>query len=71
MKTINLIFIGEEFYFKSGSIMSSLYTTTGDRYDWGFVTIALEKGKTVNIRPATKEEKLLFKGRLYELSNNL
>ena len=64
MKIINLIFIGEDFYFKSGSSMSSLYSMKGERWDWGFVQVALGEGKTVNIRPATKEEKLKYIGML-------
>lgn len=57
MKTVNLIFIGEEFYSKSGTSMSSLYEEgTWARYDWGFVSRDLGNGTAVNIRPATDEE---------------
>lgn len=57
MKTINLIFIGDEFYLKSGTSMSSLYVEdTWKRSDWGFVSIALQAGNKVNIRPATEAE---------------
>lgn len=53
---MELIFIGDEFYRKSGTMMSSLYTTEGRRSDWGFVNIALKRGEAVNIRPATEDE---------------
>lgn len=57
MKTINLIFIGDEFYSKSGTTMSSLYQEdTWKRSDWGFVSLALQAGNNVNIRPATDAE---------------
>ena len=52
-----MIFIGEDFYFESGTMMSSIYTTDGKRFDWGFVKEALREGKNVSIRPATDEER--------------
>lgn len=63
---MNLIYIGEDFYWKSKTLMSSLYTEDGRRSDWGFVSIALKNGDQVNIRQATegeiaKYEKLLAK----------
>lgn len=55
--TINLFYIGDNFYWDSGTSMSSIYEIgTGVRYDWGFVQGDLRDGKTVNIRPANKEE---------------
>lgn len=57
---MEIIYIGEEFYHKSGTRMSSLYDTDGNRQDWEFVTIALQKGESVHIRPATEEEKLPY-----------
>ena len=51
-----LIFIGEEFYANSGTMMSSIYGEDGARWDWGKVKIALEDGDTVTIRPCTMEE---------------
>jgi hypothetical protein len=57
MKTINLIFIGDEFYSESGTSMSSIYVeNTWERSDFGFVSVALRAGNTVNIRPATDAE---------------
>ena len=57
MATINLIFIGDDFYNKSGTSMSSIYEEgTWKRFDWGFVSIGLSNGHTINIRPATDEE---------------
>jgi hypothetical protein len=57
MKTINLIFIGDEFYSQSGTMMSCLYQEENwFRYDWGFVAGELRNGNIVNIRPATDAE---------------
>ena len=39
MNVINLIFIGDRFYRKSGSCMSSIYSVEGLRFDWGLVTV--------------------------------
>lgn len=56
--TVELFFIGDEFYFKSGTSMSSLYgVATKERWDWGFVSVALKDGREVHIRPATAEER--------------
>lgn len=51
-----LIYIGDKFYWQSGTMMSSIYSETGQRYDWGFVQRDLAEGKTVTIRPASAEE---------------
>lgn len=57
METINIIFIGDDFYWKSGTMMSSLYQEkTWKRFDWGFCSLALQEGKKVIIRPANEEE---------------
>lgn len=53
---LELIYIGEDFYRKSGTIMSSIYTIDGGRFDWGFVEIQLQRGATIQIRPATPTE---------------
>lgn len=56
-KTINLFFIGDRFYEESRSMMSPIYVKeTKERYDWGFVNIALREGHTINIKPATRAE---------------
>jgi hypothetical protein len=56
-----LIYIGDEFYSKTRTMMSSLYTLDGDRCDWGFVQSALAAGRTVTIRPATAAELQSYK----------
>lgn len=57
MATINLIHVGDYFYSKSGTSMSSIYVEgTWERYDYGFVQRDLDRGNTVNIRPANDEE---------------
>lgn len=53
---MELIYIGEKFYSKSGTVMSSIYDVQGNRQDWGKVQIALKNGKSVHIRPATEKE---------------
>jgi hypothetical protein len=65
--TMELIYIGDHFYFESGTVMSSIYTIDGERYDWGFVSIALRSGKSVHIRPATKNELALYEKKLAAL----
>ena len=68
---MKVIYIGREFYYESASIMSSVYEITPDgflRTDWGFIEVALEEGKTVNIRPATPDEKDYFILKLKELN---
>lgn len=54
---MKLIYIGSEFYMKSGTMMSCLkHEDTGHRADWGQVEIALERGEEVSIRPANDAE---------------
>lgn len=59
--TYRLIYIGNEFYLKSGTMMSCIYengvTGTGGRWDWGMVERFLREGHIVHIRPATVVEK--------------
>ena len=56
-ETIELFFIGDDYYSKSRTIMSPIYVVgSGKRFDWGFVNCMLRKGKSVHIRPATQEE---------------
>ena len=58
-KKISLFSIGREFYTHSSTMMGSLYTVdTKERYDWGKVEIALNKGYSVSIRQPNKAEKL-------------
>lgn len=67
---INLIYVGEHFYRESKSIMSSIYTEDGRRYDWGFVQMELRNGNSVTIRPATEEELSKFQEKLAELQES-
>lgn len=54
---IELFFIGDEYYSKSKTMMSSIYVAGSyARFDWGFVNCLLREGKSVYIRPATQEE---------------
>lgn len=62
-----IVFIGNEFYYESGTMMSCVYEKTNDKYkrtDWGFIQIALEEGYDINMRPATEEEMKMFKEKL-------
>lgn len=61
---MELIYIGEEFYPKSSTIMSSLYDMDGKRQDWGSMQVALRKGESVHIRPATETEKAPYREQL-------
>ena len=71
MEKTKLFYIGDQFYLKSNSIMSSIYEQgSRNRYDWGFVERDLRQGKTIIIRPATKEEMSLACERLCELTMN-
>uniref|UniRef100_A0A6H2A654 Uncharacterized protein n=1 Tax=viral metagenome TaxID=1070528 RepID=A0A6H2A654_9ZZZZ len=63
---LSLIYIGSEFYVKSSTMMSSIYTVDGRRSDWGKVSIALEKGEEVHIRPATRKEMSQYRKMLAE-----
>jgi hypothetical protein len=57
MKTIRLFYIGDDFYRKSSTMMSSIYIeNTKERFDWSFVEVELKRGNDIHIRPATKEE---------------
>lgn len=68
--THNLIFIGEHFYAKSGSMMSSIYEKSNGKYsrfDWGMVSMALSGGDRIKIRPANASELKYFKKQLLDL----
>lgn len=51
-------YIGDNFYYKSGTMMSSIYLENGMRTDWGKVQIALKEGMEIQIRQATDSEML-------------
>lgn len=59
-----IVFIGDEFYFKSQSHMSSIYQKLPNgnflRYDWGYAACDLREGISLDMRPATKNEKAFF-----------
>jgi hypothetical protein len=57
-EVVNIYYIGDDFYGKSGTTMSSIYLEGGYRTDWGRVNIALREGKEVRIRQATDAEML-------------
>ena len=53
----NLVYMGDDLYYRSGCILSPIYTESGERSDWGFVQSALSKGAEVNIRQGTEQER--------------
>lgn len=70
---MNLIFIGQEFYIKSRSIMSEIYEISKDgllRSDWGNIQIALMEGEEVHIRQANQDELKLAYLKLGEIIAN-
>jgi hypothetical protein len=69
-KEIQLFFIGDKFYSESRTVMSSIYVKdTFERYDWGFVNIALKEGYKVTITPATNDELLWAYKKLGEVKS--
>lgn len=63
---MKLIYIGNQFYAESGSMMSSIYTEDGDKSNWGEVQIHLENGGSVNIRQANHIEKKYYNDLLFD-----
>jgi len=60
---MEVVFIGNNFYQESATMMSSVYELKNGRFyrtDWGFIEIALENGNSVNIRPANEFEMETF-----------
>ena len=66
---MQVIYIGDKYYWESSSTMSSVYKVVfkskvnGDewkehleRTDWGLIQIALQEGEEVIIKPATKKQ---------------
>lgn len=69
-KTIELFHIGQDFYSKSNTWMSSIYhKDSKERCDWGKVQILLEDGYKVIIVPATKKEMDWAQKQLTEILN--
>jgi hypothetical protein len=58
---MNLIYIGDDYYSRSNTFMSSVYQVQKNgsltRSDWGFVQVALRKGEEIHIRQANDWEK--------------
>jgi hypothetical protein len=63
---VELIYIGHKFYRESKTMMSNIYSTSGERYDWGVIQRDLDRGKCVHIRPASKIEMNYYKHLLEE-----
>jgi hypothetical protein len=58
-KNVEMIYIGDSFYYESDTMMSPVYIKTGSyfkRSDWGKVQMMLDAGCTLTMRPATKDE---------------
>lgn len=64
---MNLIYIGDHFYWESGTLMSPVYTEDGQRADWGKVQDALKHGDDVTIRQATDSERVHYENMLRRL----
>jgi hypothetical protein len=50
-----IYYFGDKYYNESGTMMSSLYTEKGERYDWGFLRRDVETGQDVVVRKATPD----------------
>lgn len=46
-------YFGDKYYHQSSTMMSSLYTDKGDRYDWGFLQRDVSNGEDVVVKKAT------------------
>lgn len=64
---MNLIYFGSWYYDHSSTMLPVLTDEEGRRSDWGKVSIALDYGHTVNIRPATFSEHSLMARRFDEI----
>ncbi len=71
MKQLTVIYIGEKFYFESGTMMGKLYLEDGTRYDWGKASLDLKAGKTLTIRPANELELAIAHRKLREIKEKL
>ena len=67
-------FIGQDFYWKSGTMMSSIYKVYGsekdmtyERYDWGKMELDLAKGYAIEIIPAPEKFKKIMQKKLEEM----
>jgi len=66
---MELVYIGDQFYSQSRTMMSCIYTEKGERSDWGKVTNALQEGQEVHIRPANNRELVAAYRRLEAILN--
>lgn len=67
---IELVYIGERFYRYSHSMLSSIYKVVDggyERYDYGFLKIALEEREDIVIRQAFPHEIKRFEQKLERL----
>jgi hypothetical protein len=62
-----LIYLGHRFYSESKTMMSSVYTEDGYRYDWGFMQRDLENGEEVHIRQADPSERAHYEKALADM----
>lgn len=68
--THNLIFIGDEFYDKSCTMMSSVYEKHNKHYSrssWAEIGLWLSDGDQIKIRPATASELKYFHKQLEDI----
>ena len=75
--TIRLIYLGEDFYAESNTLISATYRVLPDgrfmRFDWGFlqkVIIESGKGVIIHVRGANTDELRYFEGLLAEVKRN-
>ena len=59
-----LVSYGRRFYQESGTLLGTLYTEDGSRFDWGSVQASLDAGHNLFIRPATADEMAVMEQRL-------
>ena len=65
-----IVFIGDRFYYDSGTVMSNIYEVTPGgfkRYDWGFMQRNLEMGEAHFVRKAANEEMEYFEKKLKKI----
>ncbi len=70
---MNVIHIGNKFYFESGTMMGANYIHDENGYtrtDWGKIGLALEAGEEVHIRPANAHEMAFFRMKLEQFKND-
>ena len=59
-KTHFLTHCGDEYYYKTGTLMGVMYDGGNKRWDWGNVAEALKLGDSIFIYPMRDEEKPRF-----------